>query len=62
MGNAVTVVSVKSGPAGLVAVQLRLTDGTVRRLIVGRNVVGVAEIEWSAQALEMLSQLGQLPK
>lgn len=59
-GDAITVVSVKAGPAGLAVVQLRLTDGTMRRLVVGKRVMGVAEVEWSAQALEMLSQSGQL--
>ena len=58
--DAITVVSVKAGPAGLAVVQVRLTDGSVRRLVMGRRTLGVAEVEWSAQALEMLAQLGQL--
>lgn len=61
-GESITVVSVKSGPAGLVVVELRLTDGTRRRLIMGKHTLGVSEVEWSAQALEMLSQMGELQR
>lgn len=53
----VAVMSVRSGPAGLVVVQLRLEDGTVRRVVLPRKSSGVAEVEWSAQALNTLTQL-----
>lgn len=53
----VAVMAVHSGPAGLVVVQLRLEDGTVRRVVLPRKSSGVSEIEWSAQALNTLNQI-----
>lgn len=58
--DAISVVSVKAGPAGLVVVRVRLSDGKVRQMIMGKQTLGVAEVEWSAQALEALSLLGQI--
>lgn len=56
---AIAVTGVKAGPAGLVVVTLRLEDGTVRRMVLPKRLAGVAEVEWSAQAVQLLSQLSQ---
>jgi hypothetical protein len=58
----VSVVAVKAGPGGLVAVTLRLDDGTVRRLVVPQRLAGVQSIEWAAAALANLTALqGAIP-
>lgn len=58
----VAVMSVRTGPAGLVVVQLRLEDGTVKRIVLPRKSAGVSEIEWSAQALNTLTQIQARPR
>lgn len=60
MGS-VSIVSVKSGPAGLVVVKVRLESGTVRTMVMPKKTSGVAEIEWSAQAINALAQIKARP-
>jgi hypothetical protein len=55
--GAVSITDVVAGPAGLVVVTMRTADGKVRRMVLPPKLAGVAEVEWSAQALAMLTQL-----
>lgn len=57
MTPTVSILDCKAGPGGLVAVTARLEDGSVRRLILPKRLAGVAEVEWSTQALSTLTQL-----
>ena len=61
MPGAVAILECKAGPAGLVAVTARLEDGSVRRIILPKRLAGVAEVEWSTQALSVLTQLSMVP-
>lgn len=56
------MLAVKSGPAGLVAVKLRLEDGTVRHIVLPKKGAGVAEVEWAALALNTLTQIANRPR
>lgn len=57
MDDAIAITGVYAGPAGLVVVTLRLTDGTVRRIVLPPKLQGVAEVEWSARAVQVLAEL-----
>lgn len=61
MKGSVAVLAVTTGPAGLVAVKVRLEDGTVRRLVMPKRMAGVAEIEWTAVALSALTAIRNRP-
>lgn len=57
MDGVVTITDVRAGPAGLVVVVMRLADGTVRRVVLPPKLAGVAEVEWSAQALALMTDI-----
>lgn len=56
----VSVTEVRAGPAGLVVVTLRLDSGARVRIVLPPKLAGVAEVEWSAQAVATLAELQRL--